>query len=80
LDNKAKSTVDAIFKACYKDLPAGHWVTFQGTIFGVEMIAMAYAWSQRGVSYSLSTCGSMAPADKMYTSYFEDDYGYVSSK
>jgi hypothetical protein len=63
----------AILKARYKDRPAGHWVTFQATISGVNVIAMAYAWSQRGVSYILSTCGSTAPAQKIYTSYFEDD-------
>jgi hypothetical protein len=70
----------AILKAHYKDHPAGHWVTFQATISGVNGIAMAYAWSQRWVSCILSTCGSTAPAQKMYTSYFEDDYGNVGSK
>jgi hypothetical protein len=70
----------AILKPCSKDRPAGHWAAFQGTISGVETIAMAYAWSQRGVSYILSTCSSMVPADKTYTSYFEDDYSNVGSK
>ena len=46
----------------------------------MKLIAMAYAWSQWGVSYLLSTCRSTEPAEKMYTSYFEDDYGNVSSK
>jgi hypothetical protein len=41
---------------------------------------MAYAWSQRGISYILSTFGSTRPAEKMYQSYFEDDYGNVGSK
>jgi len=41
---------------------------------------MAYAWSQRGISYTLSTCGSTRPAEKMYQSYFEDDYGNMGSK
>jgi hypothetical protein len=70
----------AILKAHYKDCPAGHWVTFQATISGVNVIAMAYAWSQRGVSYISSTCGSTALAGKMYMSYFEDNYGNVGSK
>jgi hypothetical protein len=43
-------------------------------------MAMAYAWSQRGISYILSTCGSTKTAEKMYVSYFEDDYGNVGSK
>jgi hypothetical protein len=70
----------AVLKARFKDRPAGHWVTFQATIAGVPLIAMAYAWSQRGISYILSTCGSTKPAEKMYMSYFEDDYGNVGSK
>jgi hypothetical protein len=70
----------AVLKAHFKDRPAGHWVTFQATIAGVPLIAMAYAWSQRGISYILSTCGFTKPAEKMYMSYFEDDYGNVGSK
>jgi hypothetical protein len=70
----------AVLKARIKDRPAGHWVTFQATISGVPLNAMAYAWSQRGISYVLSTCGSTKPAEKMYMSYFEDDYGNVGSK
>ncbi len=48
----------AVLKAHFKDWPAGRWVTFQATISGVLLIAMASAWSQRGISYMLSTCGS----------------------
>jgi len=70
----------AVLKARFKDRPAGHWVTFHTTISGVPLIAMAYAWSQRGISYILSTCGSTATAEKTYMSYFEDDYGNVGSK
>ena len=70
----------AVLKARIKDQPAGHWVTFQATISGVSLIAMAYAWSPRGISYVLSTCGSTKPAEKMYMSYFEDDYRNVGSK
>jgi hypothetical protein len=32
------------------------------------------------VSYLLSTCGSTEPSEKMYMSYFEDDFGNVGSK
>jgi hypothetical protein len=70
----------AVLKARYKDRPAGHWVTFQTKISGVDIIALAYAWSQRRISFILSTCGSTRPAEKMYMSYFEDDYGNVGSK
>ncbi len=70
----------AILKARFKDRPAGHWVTMTANISDVNVIAMAYAWSQRGISYILSTCGSTEPSDKLYMSYFEDDFGNVGSK
>jgi hypothetical protein len=70
----------AVLKAQFKDRPAGHWVTMSATIFEVKLIAMAYAWTQRGVLYILSTCGSTEPSDKLYMSYFEDDFRNVGSK
>jgi hypothetical protein len=70
----------AVLKANYKNEPARHWVTFQSTISGVPLITMVYAWGQRGVFYILSTCGSTKPTEKMYMSYFEDDYGNIGSK
>ena len=47
------------------------------TISGVKLFAVAYAWSQAGVSYFFSTCGKTSPAAKMYTTHFEDDFGSV---
>jgi hypothetical protein len=70
----------AVLKARFKDRPAGHWVTMIATKSDVKLIAMAYAWSQRGVSYILSTCGFTEPSDKLYMSYFEDDFGNIGSK
>ncbi len=70
----------AVLKAHFKDRPDGHWVTFTTEISGIKLIAVAYTWSQRGVSYILSTCGSTEPSEKCYMSYFEDDYGIVGSK
>jgi hypothetical protein len=70
----------AILKARFKTRPVGHWVTMKTEIAGVRLIAIAYAWSQWGVSYILSTCGSTEPSDKLYTSYFEDKFGNVGSK
>jgi hypothetical protein len=70
----------AVLKAQFKDLPAGHWVTMITAISGVKVVAMAYAWSQIGISYILSTYGSTEPSDKLYMSYFEDDFRNVSSK
>jgi hypothetical protein len=59
---------------------SGDWVTFTTEISGGKLIAIAYAWSQRGVSYLLSTCGSTEPSEKMYMSYFQDDFDNVGSK
>jgi len=70
----------AVMNARFGQRPAGHWVTFTTAIAGVNLLAIAYAWSQRGVTYILSTCGSTAPLDKMYTSYFEDEFGNVGCK
>jgi len=55
-------------------------VTFHANISGAPLIEMAYAWSQRGISYILSTCESTATAEKTDMSYFEDDYSSVGSK
>ena len=70
----------AVLKARFGNRPAGHWVTMITTISNVSVIAVAYAWSQRGITYILSTCGSTEPSDELYTSYFEDEYRNVSSK
>ena len=71
----------AVLKAKFGDRPAGHWVVFYSTIGEVRLIAMAYTWSMHdGVTYMLSTCGSTAPSEKIYKSYFEDDFGNVNYK
>jgi hypothetical protein len=49
-------------------------------IDGVEMLALAYAWSQRGVPYFLSTCGKATVSSIAYRSAFEDDFGNVDYK
>ena len=50
------------------------------TISGVPLIAVAYAWSQRGLAYFISTCGSTEPSPIKYESKFEDDWGNTSFK
>lgn len=60
--------------------PAGHWTTMTTTISDVNVIVMAYAWSQRGVSYFVSTCGSTEVAKEPYYTKFEDEFGGVSDK
>ena len=70
----------AVLKARYGDHPAGHWVIFRATISGIKLFAMAFAWSQKGVSYIVSTCGSTEPHPTKYVSRFEDEWGCPSSK
>ena len=69
------ATLHEILKARHGDRPAGHWVVMTTTIAAVKVIAIAYAWSQRGVSYFVSTCGSTEPSKMKYESKFEDEWG-----
>ena len=49
----------------------------QTTIAGVKLIAMAYAWSQKGVAYMISLCGTMVMHEHPYLSQYEDDFSNV---
>lgn len=69
-----------ILKARYGDKPAGHWVVMKAEISGVDVLAIAYAWSHSSCSYFVSTCGSTYPAEQSYTTHFEDEFGIVSTK
>ena len=70
----------AVLKARYPERAAGHWVTMTATIGGVPLIAMVYAWSSKGTSFFLSTCGRTDPHPEPYRSSFVDDYGVVTHK
>jgi hypothetical protein len=70
----------AVLRARFGTRPAGHWVTFRATIAGVKVFALAYAWSQRGISYFFSTCGRTDPHPIKYKSNFEDDFGVIMFK
>jgi hypothetical protein len=70
----------AVLQARFGKRPAGHWVVFRATIAGVKLFALAYAWSQRGISYFVSTCGRTDPHPVRYRSNFEDDYGVTTYK
>ena len=69
-----------ILQVQFEDLPAGHWVTMSTMISGIPIYIIAYAWSQRGVSYMISTCGITAPHQDNYLSQLEDDCGNVTAK
>jgi hypothetical protein len=70
----------AVIKARFGTKIAGHWVTMTTTISGINMMDMAYAWSQKGISYFLSTCGSTEVSSVLYRSAFEDEFGNVNYK
>jgi len=64
-----------VLKARHGDRPAGHWVTMEADIGGVKVIAICYAWSQKGCSYFCSSCGSTCPHPLKYESKYEDSWG-----
>ena len=45
------------------------------TIVGVNGIAIAYAWRQKGVSYIVSTCRDTKPRKMKFQSNLEDKWG-----
>ncbi|KAG7356737.1 transposase IS4 [Nitzschia inconspicua] len=73
-------TLYAVLKARHGDRSAGHWVTMTTTISGVPLIALAYGYSQDGVSYFISTCGSTDVSPIKHESQFEDAMGHTCLK
>ena len=49
--------IRSILLARYGTRPGGHWVVMKATISGVDLFLMAYAWSQKGIAYIVSSCG-----------------------
>jgi hypothetical protein len=70
----------AILKGRFETKISGHWISMTTDIGGVKLLAMCYAWSQKGVPYFLSTCESTHQSSIVYQSNFEDEFGNVSSK
>jgi hypothetical protein len=60
------AALHAAVKARFGSKTAGHWVVMTTNISGVEMLALAYAWSQRGVSYFLSMSDNTAVSSIAY--------------
>ena len=75
-----KKVLHAILKARHGVRPAGHWVTMSATISGVTVVIIAYAWSQKGVSYFVTTTGSTEPSEFLYECKFEDEWGNTNSR
>jgi hypothetical protein len=74
------ATLYAVLKARFGTKVAEHWVVMTVTIGGVKLIDIACAWSQRGVSYFLSACGSTHQSTVLYQSNFEDEFGNIDFK
>ena len=69
-----------ILQVRFGDHPAGHWVTMSTEISDVPIFVVAYDWSQRELSYMISTCGSTATHPDNYLPNFEDDFGNITAK
>jgi hypothetical protein len=74
------AALHSVLSARHGNKPAGHWVTMTTEISGIKIHAIAYAWSQKGVSYFVSTCGSTEPSVHKYESKFEDEWGNTQTK
>jgi len=62
------------------DLKLTRFFSLKANIGGVDLFIMAYAWSQRGITYMVSSCGTTVRHEKTYKSKFEDEFGNVSEK
>jgi hypothetical protein len=72
--------LNAIIKGIFETKISGHWVSVNAIIGGIKLLALCYAWSQKGVSYFLSACGSTHQSSIIYQSNFKDEFGNVISK
>jgi hypothetical protein len=75
-----KEVLHAVLRARFARRPAGHWVVMAAEISKVKLFIMAYAWSNQGISYMVSTCGKTVRHEKNYYSSFEDEFGNVQTK
>jgi hypothetical protein len=69
--------LSAVLKARFGTKVSGHWVAMMIIIITVKLMNIAYAWSQRGVSYFLPAYGSNEQSTVLYQSNFEDEFGNV---
>ena len=70
----------AILIARYPDRAAGKWVVMKATIAEVDLYIMAYGWSNCGIAYFVSTCGTTIRHEIDYRTSFDDGFGNISSK
>ncbi|KAL7537556.1 hypothetical protein ACHAWF_005802 [Thalassiosira exigua] len=70
----------AVLRARYPRHTVGHRVMMKTPIAGVDIFVMAYASSNKGVAYMVSSCGKTVRHSKNYTLKFEDDFGNTQEK
>ena len=75
-----KEVLHTVLRARFGGRPAGHWVVMQAKISGVKLFIMAYAWSNKGINYIASTCGTTVCHMRNYQSSFDDAFGNVPTK
>jgi len=72
--------IRSVLLARFGTRPGGHWATMKATISGVDMFLTAYAWSQKGIAFILSTCGTTVRHENDYVAKHQDGYGNVDSR
>ena len=74
-----RDVLTKILRAQYGNRVAGHWVVMKAVISDVPIIGVVYTWSNHGLSFFVSSCGSTLAHDEKYMSNFEDEYGNAAS-
>jgi len=63
-----RGPLHAVLNARYPKRMMGHWVVMTTTIKGVDLIAVAYAWSNNDIAYIISTFGNTSACKEDYIS------------
>lgn len=66
----------AVLRARYSKRMAGKWVVFKATIKGVNLLAIAYAWSNSSVAYMISTVGNTSSGPMNYICFDANSAGF----
>ena len=69
-----------VLMACYPRYPAGHYVMMKAMISGIDLFALADAYSNQGVTTMVSSSGMTIRHKIDYRSNIVDDYDNVTFK
>jgi hypothetical protein len=75
-----KQVLSRVLLARAPKYPAGHHAVMKATISGVDLFIMAYAFSNRDITYMVSSSGTTVSHEHPYRSNFTDEYGNVTFK